>query len=154
MTQPNSVLSFETAKFLFERRLRVSAKYLIGLLAQVTVMVVTGAAQGIKMAAVGNFVSGEFAVLMLLMLIVATFSSSFSLPFMFKLGVEKGRLGYYIMIGVAAGGSGILAGLSEGNMGSFRMPQLVAPVLALVAAGIYGISWLLSIRFYEKRELR
>lgn len=49
----------------------VSAKYLIGLLAQVTMLIVTGIAQGIKMTVAGNFVFGEFVVLMLLMLIVS-----------------------------------------------------------------------------------
>ena len=48
----------------------VSGKYLIGLLAQLTVLAATGIAHGVKMYAAGNFVLGDFAVLMLLMLII------------------------------------------------------------------------------------
>ena len=50
----------------------VSGKYLIGLLAQLAVLAATGIAHGVKMYAAGNFVLGDFAVLMLLMLIVST----------------------------------------------------------------------------------
>ena len=50
----------------------VSAKYLIGLFVQLTMLIVTGAVQGIKMAVTDHFVLDEFVVLMLLMLIVAT----------------------------------------------------------------------------------
>lgn len=136
------------------RKQIVSAKYLTGLMVQLSVIFLIAVSQGIRMAVTGQFALNVYLDMLFMLISLSGVASSLSLPLMFKLGVEKGRLGYYIMIGVAAGGSGILAGLSEGNMGSFRMPQLVAPVLALVAAGIYGISWLLSIRFYEKRELR
>ena len=83
----------------------VSGKYLIGLFAQLAVLVATGVAQAVKMIIAHNFVLGEFAVLMLLMLIILTFTSSICLPFVFKLGVEKGRTAYYIMIGFVCGAS-------------------------------------------------
>ena len=68
----------------------VSGKYLIGLLSQITILVATGVAQAAKMLIAHNFELGDFAVLMLLMLIVSTLTSSICLPFVFKLGVEKG----------------------------------------------------------------
>ena len=77
----------------------VSGKYLIGLLAQLTILLVMGVAQAVKMMIADDFVLGEFAVLMLLMLIVSTLTSSIPLPFIFRLGVEKGRTAYYVMIG-------------------------------------------------------
>ena len=81
----------------------VSAKYLIGLFAQVTMLIVTGLAQGTKMIINGNFALNDFIVLMLLMLTTATLTSSISMPFIFKLGVEKGRIAYYVMIGFVCG---------------------------------------------------
>ena len=54
----------------------VCGKCLIGLLTQLTVLVATGVAQAVKMIVSGNFVFGDFAVLMLLMLIVSTLTSS------------------------------------------------------------------------------
>ena len=59
----------------------VSGKYLIGLLIQLTILVATGVGQAVKMSVAGGFVFRNFAVLMLLMLIVSTLSFSICLPF-------------------------------------------------------------------------
>ena len=77
----------------------VSEKYLIGILVQLTMLLVTGIAQATKMMIAGDFVLGKLAVLMLLMLVVSMLASSIPLPFIFKLGVEKGRTAYYVVIG-------------------------------------------------------
>lgn len=136
------------------RKQIVSVKYLIGLMIQIAVIALVALTQGIKMAVTDLFSLEAYLDMIFMLVGISGVASSMSLPLMFKQGVEKGRIGYYVMIGVVAGGSAMLAGFWEGNMGNIRMPQLVAPVMALVAAGIYSISWLLSIRFYEKRELR
>jgi len=131
----------------------VSAKYLIGLLAQVTVLVVTGLAQGIKMTVGGNFVFGEFAVLMLLLLTMATLTSSISLPFIFKLGVEKGRTAYYVMIGFVCGASVLASSFLRGQLVSEIQPNAFLAILATVGIGVYILSWYLSIIFFKKREI-
>ena len=132
----------------------VSAKYLIGLLAQVTMLIVTGVAQGIKMTVAGNFVFGEFVVLMLLMLIVATLTSSISLPFIFKLGVEKGRTAYYVMIGFVCGASALASSYFKGQLAAEIKPNLLLAILAVAGIGIYILSWYMSIVFYKKREIQ
>lgn len=109
----------------------VSAKYLIGLLAQVTILIVTGIAQGVKMTVAGNFVFGEFVVLMLLMLIVATLTSSISLPFIFKLGVEKGRTAYFIMIGFVCGASILASSFFRGQLVAEIEPNAILAALAV-----------------------
>lgn len=131
----------------------VSAKYLIGLLAQVAVLLVTGLAQGIKMTVGGNFVFGEFAVLMLLLLTMATLTSSISLPFIFKLGVEKGRTAYYVMIGFVCGASVLASSLLRGQLVSEIQPNAFLAVLATVGIGVYVLSWYLSVIFFKKREI-
>ena len=131
----------------------VSAKYLIGLLAQVAMLLVTGIAQGIKMTVGGNFVFGEFAVLMLLLLTMATFTSSISLPFIFKFGVEKGRTAYYIMIGFVCGASVLASSILRGQLVSEIQPNLVLALLAIVGIGVYILSWYLSVVFFKKREI-
>ena len=131
----------------------VSGKYLIGLLAQLTILLVMGVAQAVKMVIADDFVLGEFAVLMLLMLIVSTLTSSIPLPFVFKLGVEKGRTAYYVMIGVICGGaaiSGKFFGESLQATISFNTALIIGCV---VAAAVFALSWYLSILFYRKREL-
>lgn len=132
----------------------VSGKYLIGLLAQLTILLVMGVAQAVKMMIADDFVFGEFAVLMLLMLIVSTLTSSIPLPFVFKLGVEKGRTAYYVMIGFICGASVLASSLFRGQLGIEIKPNLVLAILAVVGIGIYIFSWYMSIIFYKKREIQ
>jgi len=131
----------------------VSAKYLIGLFAQVAMLLISGIAQGVKMTVCGNFVFGEFAVLMLLLLIMATFTSSISLPFIFKLGVEKGRTAYYIMVGFVCGASVLASSFLRGQLSTEIQPNGVLAALAVAGIGVYVFSWYLSILFFKKREI-
>lgn len=132
----------------------VSGKYLIGLFSQLSVLLVIGIAQAAKMIISGNFNFGEFTVLVLLMLIVSTISSSISLPFIFKLGVEKGRTAYYVMIGFVCGASVLASSLFKSQLGIEIKLNLILAVLAVVGIGIYILSWYLSIVFFKKREIQ
>ena len=132
----------------------VSVKYLIGLLAQLTILLVMGVAQAVKMMIADDFILGEFAVLMLLMLIVSTLTSSIPLPFIFRLGVEKGRTAYYVMIGFVCGASVLASSLFRGQLGIEIKPNLVLVILTVVGIGIYIFSWYMSIIFYNKREIQ
>ena len=131
----------------------VSGKYLIGLLTQLTILVVTGVAQAVKMTVAGNFVFVDFAVLMLLMLIVSTLTSSICLPFVFKLGVEKGRTAYYIMIGFVCGASVLASSYFRGQLVAEVEPNAILGALAVVGIGVYVLSWYLSVVFFKKREI-
>lgn len=131
----------------------VSAKYLIGLLTQAALLIVTGISQGLKMTAAGNFVFGEFVVLMLLMLVVATLTSSVSLPFIFKLGVERGRTAYYVMIGFVCGASVLASSYFRGQLVAEIKPNLLLAILAVAGIGIYILSWYVSIVYFNKREI-
>ena len=132
----------------------VSGKYLIGLLSQITILVATGVAQAAKMLIAHNFELGDFAVLMLLMLIVSTLTSSICLPFVFKLGVEKGRTAYYVMIGFVCGASVLASSILRGQLVSEIQPNLILALVAIVGIGIYILSWYLSIVFFKKREIQ
>ncbi len=131
----------------------VSGKYLIGLGTQMAVLLITGISQAIRMSVSGTFVLGEYLVLMMLLLIMTLLASSITLPFIFKLGVEKGRMAYYIMIGVVCAGSIISSNLlSNGIQAEIKLNGIL-PIICLVGIGIYALSWYLSIMFYKKREL-
>ena len=132
----------------------VSGKYLIGLLAQLAVLAATGIAHGVKMYAAGNFVLGDFAVLMLLMLIVSTLSSSICLPFVFKLGVEKGRTAYYVMVGFVCGASVLASSILRGQLMGEIQPDLILGLLAIVGISVYILSWYLSVVFFKKKEIQ
>ena len=132
----------------------VSGKYLIGLFAQLAVLVATGVGQAMKMSVEGDFAFENFAVLMLLMLIVSTLSSSICLPFVFKLGVEKGRTAYYIMIGFVCGASVLASSILRGQLMSEIQPNLILALVAIIGVGVYILSWYLSVMFFRKRELQ
>jgi len=131
----------------------VSGKYLIGLGTQMAILIITGIAQAIRMSISGTFVLGEYLVLLMLLLIMSLLASSITLPFMFKLGVEKGRMAYYIMIGIVCAGSIISSNLLSNGLQSEIKLNRILPIICLVGIGIYALSWYLSVVFYKKREL-
>ncbi len=130
----------------------VSGKYLIGLGIQIAMLIVSGIAQAIRMSINNTFKSNEYIVLMMLLLIIASITSSICLPFMFKLGVEKGRIAYYFMIGIVCAGSIISSNLFFKEMQAEIKLNGILPIICLVGIGIYALSWYLSIVFYKKRE--
>jgi hypothetical protein len=131
----------------------VSEKYWIGSIAQLIGLIVTGVVRAAKMMLAGEFIPEEFAVLMLCVLIVSTLAPSISLPFIFKLGVEKGKTAYYAMIGFICAAGGLASNLHRGQPVSAIKLSLVLAILAVVGIGVYLLSWYLSIVFCEKREI-
>ena len=131
----------------------VSSKYLIGLMAQTAMALVIGLAQAVKTAMYGGFFQdGELLAAPLTALALTCASSAIILPFVFKLGVEKGRIVFYVMIGAMCGGIVLAADLVSSPSGAQTMMS-VFPVLCIAGASIYALSWYLSIIFYKKREL-
>ena len=131
----------------------VSGKYLIGLGTQVVILVVTGIAQAIRMTLDGGLMLGAYLATMMLLLILSLISSSVCLPFIFKLGVEKGRMAYYMMVGIVCAGSIISSGLLTDNLLSKLQMNAILPIICLIGIGIYSLSWYLSVIFYKKREV-
>ncbi len=131
----------------------VSGKYLVGLFAQLAVIILATLAQAVRMYLQGTFDARGYLALMELVLILSCFSASISLPFIFKYGVEKGRIAYYIMIGVVCGGSVAATGVFETMQTVEFSAGTVMPVLCVAAVAVYALSWYLSIVFYEKREV-
>ena len=124
----------------------VSAKYLLGLLCMTAVLVIT---------AVLHLIVRRYPPEMLVSILggvygLSLFISAVSLPLMFKFGVEKGRLAYLatlVLIGGASGASaGVMPDLMQGGVPAFLK---LIPLIGIV---IYALSWLLAIRFYQKRE--
>ncbi|MBQ9717923.1 MAG: ABC-2 transporter permease [Clostridia bacterium] len=131
----------------------VSGKYLIGLFTQTAMLLLTGIAQGIRLGMDGGYRATDVLVILLLLLIASTVTSSVTLPFMFKLGVERGRAAYYVMIGLICGISALLTGLFREPLRMEIRPNLILVLLAAAGVGIYALSWYLAIVFYRKREL-
>ena len=77
-----------------------------------------------------------------------------SLPLMFRLGVERGRLGMFLVIFLICGGAGAIASIAEtmssGTPFAFQGPILA--VLLIAALVLTALAVPLSIRFYAKRQ--
>ena len=73
------------------------------------------------------------------------------LPIIFALGTEKGRAGYYVVLF----GGMILATVSEKltSLTGYVPEAMAGIVLILLPAAVYGLSWRIAIRLYEKRNL-
>ena len=135
------------------RDMVVSCKYLIGLIAQGSIFLISAIAQAVRIGISGPFDWSSYGLILSMMWIVSLVSSSITLPFMFKLGVEKGRMAYYVMIGVLFGGAAAFSNLYANSLQS-TMHFSIALILGVIAAAaVYGLSWYLSIRFYRSREL-
>lgn len=130
----------------------VSAKYIIGLLMQAVVMVLSAAAQLCRTARFGD-AGVPLGVLMAMMLAASFVSVGLCMPFMFKFGVEKGRVAYYLMIGMVCGACAVVS-VNFGGASAAEIPG--APVwlaAAALSAAIYAASWCVSVVWYSKREV-
>lgn len=131
----------------------VSCKYVIGLMAQIAMLILTAAAQAVRTSANGTFELKNYIVLMLTILIISMITSSISLPAMFKFGVEKGRIAYYVMVGVICAAGGAASSVFGADFQAEFQSDIFIPILCLVGIVIYALSWCMSIAFYKKREL-
>lgn len=132
----------------------VSAKYVLGILLQTLIILLTAIVQGIQMVRTGHFDWSSYLALVQMLLVMGCVASSVTLPFMYKFGVEKGRMAYYVMVVFVSGGSAIAATLFRDWLKMEAAADLPLALLTLAAMGVYALSWWLSIRFYEKRELK
>ena len=138
----------------YSRTQLVSGKYLTGLLASGVTLILAGIAQAIGMAVKGGFQAGEFCSLMAALGITACVVPAITLPLIFKFGVEKGRIVYLVMVGLFCGISAVASITLPADV--FARSAASSPALPLsflAAAGLYGLSWYLSTRFYRKKEL-
>ena len=124
----------------------VSVKYLSCLVYVAVMFALSLLVQSLRITRAGGDMS-ELAVIMAMLLSIGLVGPSLMLPVIFRLGTEKGRMAYYVVIGA-------LCALS------FLLPEKLPAALAnsvallpLAAAALFAASWLLSIFFYRKREL-
>ncbi len=139
----------------YTRARLVSAKYVFGGLGQLAVLLLLGITQGVKMYLDGSFTPVGLLSFMSVLLFVSCLVSSVNLPFVFRYGVEKGRIWYYVILVLSFGVSGALGGIFTvvGVGAGFGAFGVLTPVFAVAGPGVYALSWLLSVKLYEKREM-
>lgn len=130
----------------YSRAQQVSAKYISALVFICLVMLICTAGKAITSH---SFIE-DFSLLVMLCG-TGLLSAAVLLPFVLKFGSEKGRWAYYAVIIIAC-----VIAAAVFDTGSALGSMLTGTAAACILAGcvlLFGLSWLLSIKIYEKREL-
>ena len=136
----------------------VGSKYLIGLVAMLLAELLAALAFGAA-CLYCHTISGGLVASTLLQVAAATLlSNAILLPLTYRLGFEKARYVYYLLIGLIAAwmGFGVASNDGVSNAGINFLPVDVSPLvplgIALVCLALYAASWRLSIAWYGKAE--
>ena len=130
----------------YSRAQQVSAKYISALVFICLVMLICT----VGTALTGDSFIEDFSLLVMLCG-TGLLSAAVLLPFVLKFGSEKGRWAYYAVIIIAC-----VIAAAVFDTGSAVALELTGAAAACILAGcvlLFGLSWLLSIKIYEKREL-
>ncbi|GAE90456.1 ABC-2 transporter permease [Acetivibrio straminisolvens] len=130
----------------------VGSKYVLGYIAVACAALLSIAAQIVMSLIKNTAFEIEGIVSVILVACVATVMLAVNLPFMFKFGVEKGRLAFFALI-IIMTGAGMLLG---DGLAGFLSESYVNIVTAMFAAVVFTlvinlISIAISIRIYKKR---
>lgn len=137
----------------YSRGQLVSVKYLMGLLFGCVSLVLSLIASVVRMQLRGSFSLEELCFLAVALLVLGVLSPALLLPFIFKFGAEKGRILFYVMASLLCVVSIVVSGLGlQAALPAMGYAWTLA-VVAAVAVALYALSWMLSIRFYQQREL-
>ena len=132
----------------------VASKYLLGLISVVTASVIAFAAQLALCAVRGEAFSAEAAITLLFTSCLALTLLAINLPVMFRIGVEKGRIAFMILLC-----GGVAAGMALGDKLTAALGKLVniafpAVAIVLVTAVAYLLSIQISADMYKNGRVR
>lgn len=136
----------------FSKSLIVSEKFVFGLLVTVPLIIITALVQSIALKRAGAFDFGYVIETVSILMLAAAFVTAVTMPFMIKLGVEKGRIAYYVMIGAMTALAITIPDIISADL-SKEISIGFAPIAVAASIIIYALSWYLSIGFYKKREI-
>ncbi len=134
----------------------VLSKYLLGIGAVLAAVILSCVAQIVinavrHTAAEPGFIAGSAV-----MFCAGLITLSLLLPFMFRFGVEKGRIALFVIVGLAAVAAVFLSGRSEDAASFYASESIslsaVAGVIGAAAAVILIVSVLISVRIYSRKE--
>lgn len=136
----------------YTRAQLVSTKYLVGMCFGSVAFLISMAATTVRMLTGEGFVLEQFALVGTALLVLGCIGPAVILPYVFKYGAEKGRMAFYITIGLFTAAATVLAGMGFQIQG---MSSGLWPLAAVAGVSVllYALSWWLSIRFYQKRDL-
>lgn len=131
----------------------VSAKYLVGLIAQTVTSLVVLAVLLIKdeVFIYGGF--GEILSSVAVMFVATLILPLICMPFSLKFGTEKGRLMYYAVIAVIMGAVALSVKSANDIPGKLASLSEAAPLIFIGVIIIYAMSWILSVILYNNKEV-
>lgn len=127
----------------------VSGKYILGLAIELAVVAISALAQWIRFGRYGALEGLDVSAVMGMLVLMGFFSSGVSLPLMYKWGVEKGRIIYYVVICVGCAASFILSDLAESGRVFVIVNGDIFAACCLAGAVFYALSWWLSVVWYS-----
>lgn len=142
--------------FPYTRKEIVSSKYLITLLYLAVAVLLGAVSQAVNIVrTMGGFHVQMYVSIVISLLATGLIVPGMMLPAVFKLGVDKGRMAYYGVIVAACGLFGALGVLTDLDMKNIElgMHEWFAPLLLAAGIVIFAVSWMLSVKFYQEREL-
>lgn len=130
----------------------VSSKYVVSLFIGLLTILAMSSVQVGMMLYKHEFNLFTILNFITILLPVSLLPTAILLPFVYRFGAEKGRIIYYIVIAVFCGSVGFLGGIKDYNLSVSKNYNF--DVIAFLAAVlIFGVSWLLSVKFYQNREI-
>ena len=129
----------------------VTGKYLVSVCLGVAFFLLSMAVAIVRMQMYGQFILEAWMRMGAILLMLGCLAPILMLPVVFKFGAEKGRIIYLAILGVICG---VLMGLDVKGISLSTMHNLwpIVAVLGVMVA-LSALSWRLSIRFYQKRDL-
>ena len=128
----------------------VSSKYILTLLMVGLVFLLTMLVQGIVLTRAGT--PEKLRELPALLLPIGLVGPALLMPVIFRLGVEKGRLFYYVLVGLVCVAA-VIFSTGESPVNPTTGLQLPGWSLIAGSAVLFALSWGLSVVLYQRREL-
>ncbi len=137
----------------YSRAQLVSSKYLVSLILSGIAILGMTAAQAGAMCVRHCFDGLGLLKIATMLVPMSLLPTALLLPFIYRFGVEKGRIVYYLVLSVFVSALVIVTAFSE--IANADAPGIgTEALICLISFGLFFLSWYLSIRFYEKREIR
>jgi len=129
----------------------VSAKYMISIFMALYMILQAVIIIGIFSLGRNTFSLGELFETASSLFTMTLLPPTLILPFVFKFGSEKGRIFYYLIVGLICGLAAAL-NLME-NVPADLISSITSTVVFAIAVIAFAGSWMVSIKIYEKKEL-
>ena len=139
--------------FPYSRKQLVTVKYLLGLILVCAMWLLLAAIQ--FFGSVVNHSGGQGDLWSFLLIVLSTgfLASGFLMPIIFIFGTEKGRLAFMIVIVLICAGSAGMTSLPSNILFRFPLSTGAVALIAFAASSIIlFLSWIVSVKIYERKE--